>query len=80
MAQSNPALLQGLVIDPINLFEDKDWPPLTVAVLTSGWGIEGVYSSATVLNLKILSLRDYGAYKGEQLAVKMIKLDSMSET
>jgi len=70
MAQSNDALLQGNVqLEPNRGLSNIVLPEAEVYILHSGYGIEGVFTNADLLGIKIDELRNLGAYRDERLSI-----------
>ena len=78
--QSKPELLQGVKIMPKGIDSSGiDSIPLgQVAVLSSGYGIEGVFSKVEILDAKIAMLRGFRGYRDEELSVLMADFDSIT--
>jgi hypothetical protein len=71
MANSNPDLLTGIKITDIQELENIDIPSGHVAILHSGYGIEGVFTDKSILKAKIIYLRGFNAYRGEKFSVSL---------
>jgi hypothetical protein len=70
MAASNEALLQGNIsIDPNRGLGGIHLPDAEVYILHSGYGVEGVFTNADLLGIKIDELRNLGAYRDERLSI-----------
>lgn len=75
MAMSNESLLLGKKLAEDDNAEGYMIPEGYVAILCSGFGIEGVYTDKARLHLRIQLLRKYNAYKGEALSIDLQELD-----
>lgn len=77
MVQSNPALLQGNKLSQADDGSGIIIPSRSVAILFSGYGVEGVYTKAEELAVGVQALREFGAYRNEPLSVKVVAVDSL---
>lgn len=75
--QSNPDLLQGELL----VKEGRPHIPIPdgyAAVLSSPYGIEGVFIREDAIQVRVRQLRELAAYKDEDLAVGVHKLDAVA--